>query len=293
MIIHELLVGAVASLIASGRQDTPQLDAELLLAYCLQRARSFLFTYPEFELTRDICQQFQGLLARRLKGEPIAYILGHKEFWGLDLLSTPAALMPRAETELLVERVLAVAPSQARILDLGTGSGAIALALASERPSWQLVATDISEEALQLAQQNADRLALKNIHFYLGSWFAALPSEEPFDVIVSNPPYIAEGDPHLNHATLQFEPYNALVSGADGLDAIRAIIRQARRYLKPGGYLLLEHGHDQSVLIVELLQAAGFLAEFFYDYQGIARVVQTRSAAPILAGKAWNALKLS
>jgi len=254
--------------------DTPRLDAEILLAHCLAVPRSYLFTYPEQLITDEQYQQFSILLNRRKLGEPIAYITGHKEFWGLNLLSTNAALTPRPETELLVERVLACAPAQASILDLGTGTGAIALALAKERPHWQIIATDISKKALDLAEKNAQQLALKNITFYQGDWFSALPAQQRFDVIVSNPPYIAEDDPHLSHPSLKYEPYNALVSGKDGLDAIRLLIAKAADYLKPNGYLLIEHGHDQSAAVVGLLTTAGFITEVFSDYQGIIRVAQ-------------------
>jgi len=257
--------------------DTTRLDVELLLAYCLNVSRAYLLTYPEQTLTDAQYHQFMDLIQRRKSGEPIAYIVGHKEFWGLDLLSTPAALVPRPETELLVERALACAPNTAdkiEVIDLGTGTGAIALALATERPHWNIMATDFSLPALNLAQENAQRLAITNIHFYHGDWFAALVNHPRVDMIVTNPPYIAQDDAHLLHPTLQYEPQQALGSGTTGLDAITHIIANAPHYLKPHGILLIEHGYDQSERISNLLIQAGFKVDVFADYQGIDRVAQ-------------------
>ena len=189
---------------------------------------------------------------KRLAGEPIAYILGKKEFWSLEFTIDEKVLIPRPETELLVEIILQIDSSCINIADLGTGSGAIAIALAKERPNWQITATDISEEALEVARSNAQKLEIQNIEFYCGDWGEALPDKK-YDVIVSNPPYIDKNDPHLKQGDVKFEPKIALESG-DGLSSIRKIIAQAKSRLKTNGLLVLEHGHDQSKAIQHLLQ---------------------------------------
>lgn len=233
------------------------LDAELLLANALQCEKNQLFIYPEKELSPNELIIFEKLLQRRLAGEPIAYILLQQGFWDLDLTVTPAVLIPRPETELLVEIILEKFGEQEnlKLADLGTGSGAIALALASEKPKWEITATDYSAAALEIAKSNAENLQLNNVRFFQGSWCEALPNEK-FDIIVSNPPYIAAMDPHLT--ALQFEPQSALISGADGLDDIRKIISQAGNFLKLNGMLLLEHGFEQGVAVRELLLQAGY-----------------------------------
>lgn len=240
--------------------DNPILEAEILLAYVLGKLRSYLHTYPEQTLTGEQVKQFAEYVQRRCNKEPIAYITGTKEFWSLELRVTPDTLIPRPETELLVESVLKIFPepdSKIKIADLGTGCGAIALALAQERPKWHIYAADISENALQIARKNAQRLAIKNISFCLSNWCTVLPFSD-FDVIVSNPPYIAETEWRTSVFGLAFEPMNALVSGKDGLDAIRKISQQAKHYVKPGGYVLVEHGFLQGTAVREIFAAAGF-----------------------------------
>ncbi len=252
--------------------DSPRADAEILLAHVMQRSRSYFVAWPEAQVSVSEAAAFEALLARRAAGEPVAYVLGSRGFYGLDLKVSPAVLIPRPETELLVEAALQRLPSTpCRIADLGTGSGAIALALASERKDVQVVAVDVSAQALALAQENARRLGLM-VDFRLGDWCGGL-AHERFDMIVSNPPYIRADDAHLALGDVRFEPALALASGADGLDAIRAIITCAPAYLKPGGWLLFEHGYDQAEAVAGLLRAAGLAAvASLFDLQGHARV---------------------
>ena len=239
---------------------TARLDAELLLAAVLGKPRSYLRTWPEHEPGAEQLAAFAALLERRRMGEPVAYILGHQGFWSLDLEVAPHTLIPRPDTELLVETALQLAPATPqRVLDLGTGSGAIALALASERGGWQVIGVDRIAEAVALAERNRQRLKLGNAEFRQSSWFDGLASER-FDLILSNPPYIAADDRHLGEGDVRFEPLSALVAGVDGLDDIRQIIAQAPRHLQAGGWLLLEHGYDQAEAVRELLAAAGFTA---------------------------------
>ncbi|TXI28773.1 MAG: peptide chain release factor N(5)-glutamine methyltransferase [Aquipseudomonas alcaligenes] len=239
---------------------TARLDAELLLAAVLGKPRSYLRTWPEHEPGAEQLAAFAALLERRRMGEPVAYILGHQGFWSLDLEVAPHTLIPRPDTELLVETALQLAPATPqRVLDLGTGSGAIALALASERGGWQVIGVDRIAEAVALAERNRLRLKLNNAEFRQSSWFDGLAGEH-FDLILSNPPYIAADDRHLGEDDVRFEPLSALVAGVDGLDDIRQIIAQAPRHLQAGGWLLLEHGYDQAEAVRELLAAAGFTA---------------------------------
>ncbi|QTS87600.1 peptide chain release factor N(5)-glutamine methyltransferase [Ectopseudomonas khazarica] len=237
---------------------TPRLDAELLLAAALGKPRSYLRTWPERELDADQLGLFRSHLQRRRQGEPVAYILGHQGFWSLDLEVAPHTLIPRPDTELLVESALALLPATPlAALDLGTGTGAIALALASERPGWQVTGVDRVEDAVALAERNRQRLQLDNVRFLHSHWFSAL-SGQRYGLILSNPPYIRADDRHLNQGDVRFEPSSALVAGADGLDDIRAIIQAAPQYLLAGGWLLLEHGFDQAEAVRELLATAGF-----------------------------------
>ncbi|MDZ7889707.1 MAG: peptide chain release factor N(5)-glutamine methyltransferase [Pseudomonas sp.] len=237
---------------------TPRLDAELLLAQALGKSRGYLHTWPERELEASQHERYQAALARRRTGEPVAYILGRQGFWSLDLDVASHTLIPRPDTELLVETALALLPATPlQVLDLGTGTGAIALALACERPAWQVTGVDRVAEAVALAQGNGTRLQLANARFAESCWFSALAGQR-FQLIVSNPPYIAAADPHLSQGDVRFEPSSALVAGVDGLDDIRLIIEQAPEHLLAGGWLLLEHGFDQAEAVRELLVQRGF-----------------------------------
>lgn len=254
--------------------DTPLLEAELLLAAVLQKPRSHLRAWPEQVLSSLEARLLMAYVERRLQHEPLAYILGHKEFWSLDFQVTPDTLIPRPETELLIELVLKLLPANAalQLADLGTGSGAIALTLAHERPNWHLFATDISAKTLQIASNNAHQLAIKNVSFHQGNWCTALPPLR-LDAIVSNPPYIAETEWADYAAQLEFEPRHALVAGKDGLDAIKEISQTAGSYLKPGGYLLIEHGFSQAERVRDLLDASGYKnIDSVRDLAGLERV---------------------
>ncbi len=251
----------IASLLREAQlpdSPTARLDAELLLAAALGKSRSYLRTWPERIVGSEAAQVFQSYVARRREGEPVAYILGQQGFWSLDLEVAPHTLIPRPETELLVELALHCLPvEQGRVLDLGTGTGAIALALACERGAWDVVAVDRVPEAVALAERNRARLGLANVSVRTSHWFSALAGER-FDMIVSNPPYIRTQDPHLSAGDVRFEPASALVSGNDGLDDIRHIVASAPEHLTPGGWLMLEHGYDQAAQVRELLARQGF-----------------------------------
>ncbi len=272
MSIAELLQQAATRL--ADVSDSPRLDAELLLCHALGCERSYLFTWPEREPETSQCDAFEVLLARREKGEPVAHILGRREFWSLELAVTADTLIPRPETELLVEAALARIPRDAewQIADLGTGSGAIALAIASERPACRVVAVERSAGALAVARENAQRLGIGNVEFLAGDWFEPLAGRQ-FQMIVSNPPYIASADPHLQQGDVRFEPASALVSGDDGLDDIRYLITKAKNFLVSPGWLLLEHGHDQGASVITLLRDAGYQdTEILMDLLGNDRV---------------------
>ncbi|HEX9810790.1 MAG TPA: peptide chain release factor N(5)-glutamine methyltransferase [Burkholderiales bacterium] len=259
---------------------TARLDAEVLLRHASGLTLADAVAQPRRPLSDAIRAAFTALIERRRQGEPIAYITGRREFWSLDLAVSPATLIPRPETELLVEQALARIPADApsRIVDLGTGCGAIALAIASERPRARVMATDISEAALAVARANAARLGISNVEFRFGDWFVPLRTER-FDVVVSNPPYVVPEDPHLREGDLRFEPCVALVAdGPDGLDAIRAIASTARANLVPGGWLLLEHGLDQAPDVHGILARAGYVEIRSYkDLAGHDRTAIARS----------------
>ncbi len=250
-------------LAAATRQLGERADAELLLLHVVQQPRSWLFTHADDMLDTDVQTAYSALIERRAAGEPVAYIAGRRGFWSLDLEVTPATLIPRPETELLVELALQRLPPDASgsVVDLGTGSGAIALAIACERPRLQVIATDASVEALEVARRNAQRHAIGNVRFAHGDWLTPLGAQR-VAMIVSNPPYIEATDPHLRQGDLRFEPASALASGADGLDDIRRIVRDARAHLQPGGWLLFEHGWNQGEAARALLAEAGY-AEVF------------------------------
>ena len=235
-------------------------DAEILLSHVLDKPRSWLIAHADDTLLPDYVSAYALLLEQREAGEPVAYITGRRGFWSLDLEVTPATLIPRPETELLVELALERLPIDrpCHVLDLGTGSGAIALAIARERPAVQVTATDASSDALVVAQGNARRHHIGNISFVHGDWFAPL-GDKRFDVIVSNPPYIESSDPHLQQGDLRFEPMSALASGIDGFNDIRRIIGDAGLHLLPGGWLLFEHGWQQGDAARALLRDAGFV----------------------------------
>lgn len=259
MQLQELLQLAVAKLRTTTK--TPHLEADLLLGQVLGLKRVQLILNPTQIILPIQEQEFLQLLAKRLQGMPIAYLLGQQEFWSLLLEVTPATLIPRPETELLVELTLQKFPPTKviKIADLGTGSGAIALAIAHERPHWQVVATDNSTAALEVANRNARNLAITNVTFHCGDWSECL-ADQVFDAIVSNPPYIAADDPHLQQGDVRFEPITALVGGTDGLRDLSSIITQAKQYLMPKGWLMLEHGYDQAERVEVLLQERGYSA---------------------------------
>ena len=247
-----------ATLLLERTSASARLDAELLLEYVTGLSRTDFRAAPERALPAAAGWSFQQLIRRRLQGEPVAYIRGHQEFWSLLLEVSPAVLIPRPETELVVERTLALLrPDAKEVADLGTGSGAIALAVASERPSLQVTAVDASADALEIARRNAARLQLGNVHFERGSWFTPFAGRR-FDVVAANPPYIARGDSNLAADVGRFEPEIALVAGATGLEAIEQIVAQAAAHLQPGGWLVLEHGWTQAAAVRERLVRSGF-----------------------------------
>jgi release factor glutamine methyltransferase len=257
--------------------DSPRLDVELLLAHLLHQNRTYLFTWPEKVLTLAQAETFNALFSRRLSGEPIAHIIGQREFWSLPLAVNNTTLIPRPDTELLVESVLKLfaqdSSQQLRYcLDLGTGTGAIVLAIASEKQSWKLLGVDKSQDAVILAEKNRTHLQFNHVRIQQSDWFAQIPAQQ-FDVIVSNPPYIDPQDPHLQQGDVRFEPRSALVAEHNGLADIEQIIAQAWNYLTDTGWLLLEHGYDQAGVVRDLLRERGFVqVKTHRDYGGNERV---------------------
>ena len=255
----------------AGVSESPRLDLELLLCAATGCARTLLYARPETALTAAQERDFENLFARRLSGEPMAFILGKREFWSLTLTVTPATLIPRPETELLVELALdLVTESRAQVLDLGTGSGAIALALARERPQWQVTGVDRSAAALAVAEANRAALALENVHFRAGDWLAG--ERERYHLIVANPPYVDPADPHLDRGDVRFEPRAALVAADHGLADLRAIAAAAPDHLLPGGWLLLEHGADQGEAVRALCAEKLEQVQSWRDLAGHERV---------------------
>ncbi len=244
--------------LASGGAESARADAEVLLAHALGWTRTRLRAWPEHVPADDALERYAHLVERRARGEPVPYLTGRRAFWTFELEVGPAVLIPRPETELLVEQALAAVAERNGVAaaDLGTGSGAVAIALALERPGWRVVATDASARALAVARRNAERLGAGNVELRAGDWAAAL-GEDRFALIVSNPPYVAERDPHLQEGDLPWEPRSALAAGADGLDAIRALLPGAVERLEEDGWLMLEHGPDQGAAVRSVLAAAG------------------------------------
>lgn len=239
--------------------DSARLDIELLLCAVLKKERSFLHAWPEQQLQQTQLDSFRALLSQRIKGKPIAHILGERGFWSLNLKVTPDTLIPRPDTERLVELAVELTPQNAqwKILDLGTGTGAIALSLAKENPNCFITATDQSAAAIEVAKQNAKANQITNIEFIQSDWFEKI-ADQTFNMIVTNPPYIKENDPHLKQGDVRFEPLTALTSGEDGLNDIRVIIKESQKYLSPQGVLLIEHGYDQPEEVCQLLRSANF-----------------------------------
>jgi len=257
MTIESLL--KTASIKLAVCSDSPKLDAKLLLASALERDTTYLFTWADKTVLPEQESAFEQLLDRRLNGEPIAYILGTQEFWSLPFYVSPATLIPRPDTETLVELVLNDwQQSQLNLLDLGTGTGAIALALASEQTNWQITAVDYSEDAVELAQKNARNLQLEQVKIKQSDWYKNIEQHSLFDVIVSNPPYIDEQDPHLKQGDVRFEPKSALVANNEGLADLSLIIEQGRRFLKASGKMYLEHGYQQGQQVRALFDKFGY-----------------------------------
>jgi len=269
----------IGGLVSQGKErlgdtsETPQLDSYLLIGEVLGRPREWLIAHSEEAVCSGHAARIQSLFARRYIGEPVAYIRGYQSFWQRDFYVNQDTLIPRPDTELLMEITLArFGPQRIKVVDLGTGSGALAVSLAAERPDWQILGTDISKSTLAIARKNAG--SLLNVNFLLGSWFTNIKGQ--FDLIISNPPYIRNTDPHL--LALKFEPARALTAGGDGLDCIRQIIRNCHEHLAPGGHILFEHGYDQQEAVIQLLITAGLIeVQGFRDLQGQPRAVIARS----------------
>ncbi len=268
----------IAELLSWGQETLSKAEAkmesQLLLAYVLECPRATLYTWPEQEVEEQKEAVFKALITKRLQGEPFAYLLGEREFWSLPFKVSVNTLIPRYDTEILVQQVLAHLPSTKQlVLELGTGCGVVGCVLAHERPTWEIIATDISAAALQIAQHNATNLGLHNIQFSCGSWFSGLPKLKQFAAIVSNPPYIQQDDPHLEEESLPFEPAVALVAGRTGYESFIAILEEAHFYLQANGLLAFEHGFEQAKGVQRLLEEKGFVQiQTFLDLSGHTRV---------------------
>lgn len=288
--IKKILSASKAVLIEANNLSLKEakFEVQLILQFVLKVNRAWLIAHENDVLPINHEKDFHLLLARRLAGEPIAYILGKREFYGLDLIVTPDTLIPRPDTETLVEAALAKIPNNAyySILDLGTGTGAIALAIAKHRPQANIIAVDTSKAALEIAMQNAQNLHITNVQFVISHWFDKLDSER-FDVIVSNPPYIEQDDAHLAEGDLRFEPLSALASGIDGLDDIRQITNNCLIYLKPQGWLMLEHGYNQAKLVTDLMAENGLVnIETLKDLGNNNRVTIAKN--PLIVSTHWD-----
>lgn len=278
--VEHLSSMTIAKLVTFGEQlllphsDSAKLDTELLICFVIDKSTSFLLTWPEHKLSLEQTTQFVELLSRRFQGEPIAYIVKLREFWSLPLQVSPATLIPRPDTEVLVELVLSHHDfASLNCLDLGTGTGAIALALASERPQWTIEAVDFSHDAVALAISNANNLHLSQVNIYQSDWFNEVSREKRFDIIVSNPPYIDEHDYHLNEGDVRYEPKTALVAADNGLADIKIIASQALNFLKPGGFLYIEHGFEQRIAVQEILTNLAYSEiETIKDYSNNDRI---------------------
>ena len=270
MVISDVLKRSVELVHTS---DTPSLDIEVILCYVLRKDRSYLHTWPDQRLTNSQQVHFDGLFRQRLNGKPVAYITKKREFWSLEFKVSPVTIIPRPETELLVEKALSVSfGHQISVLDLGTGTGAVALAIASEKPLWKITAVDIELDAVELAEENRQRFDFNNVCIYQSDWFSSIKNTQ-FDLIVTNPPYISPEDEHLKIGDVRFEPSSALVSKDDGLLDIHTIIYNANSHLKFCGWLMMEHGRDQGKAVRQKMTQAGFNdVKTFTDLSGLERV---------------------
>ena len=270
-----------ASQILATTSDSARLDAEVILCHVLNCGATHLIAWPEKTLDETQAETFNRLIEQRHSGTPVAYLTGTKEFWSLNLKVTPATLIPRPDTETLVEFVLDkfAAQKTLKLIDLGTGSGAIAIAIASEKPNWEIIATDISAEALIVAKENASKHEITNIKFIESNWFEQVEVQQ-FDLIVSNPPYIAKHDPHLSQGDVRFEPLSALAAGETGMDDINQITAESKKYLNSNGWLLFEHGYDQEELVYKCLN--------HYNFQEISQLSDLSGQPRITVGQHGN-----
>jgi len=279
MTLNDAIVAATAQL--KNSSPTPALDAQVLLAHSLGQDRTYLIAHAKDTLDTETGSRFEKLVAQRINGIPVAYLTGEQEFWSLPIRVTADTLIPRPETELLVELALEKIPGDGKfiIADIGTGSGAIAIAIASERKDSSVIASDRSAKAIEVARQNVDRLGIDNVEFVQGETFDPFPGKK-FNLVVSNPPYVPESDPHLAQGDVRFEPRSALAAGPEGIDVIRQIVEQAKDYLAPLGWLMIEHGYDQESAVEELFERAGFEEiECYRDLAGQPRVTIGQSSS--------------